>query len=87
MSLSLQLKDYRLVTAEILYRIPDHKSLLQSYIWQNMDLAPQFPELNRFLAFWQRELDGPIHSVRVAEAGRLIQPPAWRHVDHSIALH
>ena len=71
MSLAMQLADYRLTTAEILYRLPDHPGLLQSFVWQELDLAPEFPMLRRFLAFWQRELDGPVHSVRVATAGPL----------------
>ena len=73
MSLALQLKDYRLTTAEILYRLPDHPGILQSYIWQELDLAPRFPVLHRFLDFWHRELDGKVHSVRVASA-KLIKP-------------
>ena len=64
--LALQLKDYRLTTAEILYRLPDHPSMLQTFVWQEYDLAPEFPELNRFLAFWKREIEGPLHSVKVA---------------------
>jgi uncharacterized protein Usg len=55
---------YGLTTAHILYRRPDHRWLLQSYVWQNYDLFPQFPELRRFLAFWQNKLEGPLHSVR-----------------------
>ena len=65
MTLSLQLKDYRLTTAEILYRLPDHPAVLQSYIWQELDIAPAYPVLKRFLAFWEREIEGPLHSVRV----------------------
>ncbi len=49
-----QLRGYRLTTAEILYHLPDHPSLLQSYIWQEYDLAPEFPVLHRFLDFWTR---------------------------------
>lgn len=64
--LQLQLEGYRLATAEILYRLPDHPGLLQSYLWQDSDLAPRYPVLSRFLDFWTRELEGPIHSVRVA---------------------
>ena len=63
---SAQLDGYRLATAEILYRLPDHPDLLQSYIWQDYDLAPKYPVLSKFLDFWMRELEGPIHSVRVA---------------------
>lgn len=65
-ALKLQLQGYRLATAEILYHMPDHRELLQSYIWQDYDLAPSYPVLTKFLQFWARELEGPIHSVRVA---------------------
>ncbi|MDG1287140.1 MAG: hypothetical protein P8P30_06190 [Rickettsiales bacterium] len=67
------LTEYRLTTAEILYHLPDHPSLLQSYVWQEYDLLPEFPELKKFLDFWERELDGKLHSVTVA-ASELIQP-------------
>ncbi|MGE4480328.1 usg protein [Acidocella sp.] len=77
MSLALQMRDYRLTTAEILYHMPDHPGLLQSYVWQELDLAPQFPALHKFLDFWASNLDGKLHSVRVAQAG-LIAPPRWR---------
>ena len=49
--LELMLKDYRLTTAEILYHLPDHPSLLQTYVWQGLDIAPKFPVLHKFLAF------------------------------------
>ena len=59
-------KGYGLTPANILYGMPDHPALLQTYVWQDYDLAPHFPELRRFLEFWRRELAGPLHSVRVA---------------------
>ncbi len=68
MHLAKQLDGWRLTTAEILYHLPDHPTLLQSYVWQDMDMAPRYPSLRKFLAFWQRELEGPLHSVRVASA-------------------
>ena len=77
MSLAQQLKDYRLTTAEILYRLPDHPAVLQSYIWQDLDLAPAFPVLHRFLAFWQREIEGRLHSVRVGSLD-LVRAPSLR---------
>jgi uncharacterized protein Usg len=86
MSLALQLNDYRLTTAEILYRLPDHPEILQSYIWQDLDLAPRFPVLHRFLDFWHRELDGKVHSVRVASAS-VIKPPSYRNPGAYLRLH
>jgi uncharacterized protein Usg len=74
---NLKMQGYGLTTAEIHYRLPDHPCLLQTYIWQEYDLAPKFPALRGFLDFWERELDGALHSVRVAHQG-LIKPSEWR---------
>lgn len=68
-----QIEGYGLTTAEILYRMPDHPALLQSYVWQEYDLFPQFPELRKFLDFWTHKLDGALHTVMVAH-NRLIKP-------------
>ena len=78
MSLALQMRAYRLTTAEILYHMPDHPALLQSYIWQELDLAPQFPVLRKFLEFWEHNLDGKLHSVRVASVD-VITSGNWRN--------
>ncbi|MCF4125606.1 usg protein [Methylobacterium sp. SyP6R] len=81
-----QIEGYGLTTAHILYRIPDHPGVLQTYVWQDYDLAPRFPVLNGFLDFWKRELDGPLHSVRVAHS-HLIKPAEFRAVNGVLTLH
>lgn len=81
-----QLSGYGLTTAKILYRIPDYPNLLQTFVWQEYDLAPRFPELLSFLDFWKRELDGPVHSVIVAHA-RLLRPAEIVNVDGVLTLH
>jgi len=84
--LQRQLQGYRLTTAEILYHLPDHPRVLQSYIWQELDIAPRFPVLHKFLDFWTREIEGKLHSVRVASVG-LISPAQVRHTEHLMYLH
>ena len=81
-----QLEGFSLTTAEIIYRLPDHPVLLQSYVWQDYDLAPRFPALRKFLAFWRETLDGPLHSVRVAHTS-LIKPAEIRSVCAEMLLH
>ena len=81
-----QLEGWSLATAEILYRMPDAQNVLQSFIWQKYDLAPKFPELRKFLDFWEKELDGPIHSVRLAHA-QLLRPAEVKLVGSEITLH
>jgi uncharacterized protein Usg len=85
-NLHLQLKSYRLTTAEILYHLPDHPGLLQSFIWQQLDIAPEFPVLSRFLDFWVRNIEGRMHSVKVAHAG-IITPGEFRVADGELRLH
>lgn len=63
--LELQLRGYRLATAEITYWLPDHPSILQTFVWQHYDLAPKFPELQKFLAFWNAHIEGKLFRVTV----------------------
>ena len=77
---------YGLTTAQILYRRPDHQWLLQTFVWQNYDLFPKFPELQRFLAFWVEKLEGPLHSVMVAHS-RLIKPAELKAIDGEFRLN
>ena len=67
-----QLQNRLLTTAEIFYYYPDYPALLQTYLWQDYDQAPQFPLFNKFMLFWQRELDGKLHSVRLSSAGVIV---------------
>lgn len=80
------LEGYRLVTAEILYRMPDHLDVLQTFVWQDYDLEPRYPTLSKFLAFWEKNLDGPLHSVRVATK-RVITPAEFPYADYMVTLH
>jgi len=82
----LQVMGYRLTTAEIIYHLPDHPALLQSFIWQKFDLAPDYPELQRFLEFWSRSIEGKLHSVNVKQSSRST-PNRFRHVKHVVSLH
>ena len=84
--MELMLKGYGLTTAQILYRMPDHQGILQTFIWQHYDLAPKFPALYGFLDFWREKLDGPLHSVSYTHK-RLIAPNEWRNVSGELMLH
>lgn len=66
------LKDYRLTTAELIYHLPDHPVLLQTYVWQEFDLPPEFPKLHEFINFWTKSIEGQLHSIRVMYANALV---------------
>ncbi len=81
-----QLRGYGLTTARILYRLPDYPALLQSYVWQDYDVAPDFPVLHGFLEFWREKLDGPLHSVQIAHSS-LIRPAELKLATSEFALN
>ncbi|QYJ00116.1 usg protein [Thalassovita mediterranea] len=81
-----RLKGGGLLTAEVLYYRPDYPSLLQSFVWQTVDIAPKFPRLAGFLDRWRREIDAVIHSVNIAHSD-LLKPAEVRLVGDSLKLH
>jgi len=83
--LEMRLQGYGLTTAKLLYHMPDHPHLLQTFIWQHYDLEPQFPHLHQFIDFWHEKIDGPLHSV-VYTHQRLISPGEWRNVTGELVL-
>lgn len=85
-SFTSMMSGYSLTTAEILYRLPDHPALIQSYIWQDYDQHPRFPKLTGFLEFWTRELEGKLFKVLVAHT-QLIRPAELRLIGAEVRLH
>jgi len=71
---------YGLTTAEIVYRRPDRHWLLQTYVWQDYDMFPNFPALKDFLAFGKKSLEGPLFAVTVVHS-KLIKPAELHAVD------
>ncbi|TDL83572.1 aspartate-semialdehyde dehydrogenase [Palleronia sediminis] len=82
----LMLKGYGLTTAELFYRMPDYRNVLNSYIWQDYDLAPDHDRLLNFVSFWKREIEGELHSVRFTHR-KLIAPGEWRQIAGEFPVH
>ena len=81
-----QLRGKRLTTAEVLFYMPDHPALLQSFLWQTLDEAPDFPRIQKFLIFWREQIDAVIHSVQISSAQQ-IGPGRLRPVHWEAKLH
>ncbi|AZV78217.1 aspartate-semialdehyde dehydrogenase [Parasedimentitalea marina] len=82
----LMLKGYGLTTAEFTYHMPDHVHVLNTYVWQDYDIMPDHPKLFEFIEFWQREIEGPLHSVRFCHR-KMLSSGQWRHVKGILTLH
>ncbi len=84
--IELLMTNHHLTTAEILYYMPDHPSLIQSFIWQQYDTAPHYPALKKFLDYWARNIDARLHSVAVASREALT-PAEFRYAAVSYRIH
>jgi uncharacterized protein Usg len=79
-------RDARLVTVLILYHLPDHRSLLNEFVWQTQDVAPRYPRVGAFLDHWRREIEAVIREVLVGHAEPL-QPARIRAAQHHFRWH
>ena len=82
----LMLEGYGLTTAELFYGMPDYPSVLNSFIWQEYDLAPDHPRLFEFIDFWKSEIEGPLRSVRFTHR-KLISAGEYRNVTGEFTVH
>lgn len=78
-AVTLLLRGYGLTTAEMTYRLPDYRNVLNTFVWQDYDLAPDYPRLFRFIEYWQDSIEGPLHCVRFTHRKQL-GPSEWRQV-------
>ncbi len=77
---------YSLVTVNVIYFLPDQKSLVNEFMWQTLDLRPKYPRVERFLDFWRREIDAVIKEVELCDSQKLI-PRYFKNVDASFKLN
>lgn len=82
----LMLKGYGLTTAEFYYHMPDYAHVINTFVWQDYDLAPDHPKLFKFIEFWQDEIEGPLHSVQFIHR-KMISPGEWRQVTGEFYLN
>lgn len=82
----LMLKGYGLTTAEIFYHMPDYSHVLNTFIWQDYDIAPDHPRLFEFIDFWKAEIEGALHSVRFTHR-RMLASGEWRQIVGEFPIH
>ena len=82
----LMLRGYGLTTAQLYYRMPDFKNVLNTFVWQEYDLAPDHPKLFEFIEFWQDSIEGPLHSVQYTHR-KLLSSGEWRQVVGEFTIH
>jgi len=75
-----------LATLDITYRMPDHLDLVQAFLYQVFDMSPEFPRARKYLDFWEKNLDGPLHSVKIYST-RYNPDGEIRYASYTATLH
>ena len=57
-----------LTTIKVTYFLPDYKSILQEFVFQQYDILPEYPKLNKFIRFWRKNIEAEIHRVDFSSA-------------------
>jgi len=40
--------------------MPDYLNIVNEFIWQTKDQKPDYPRIEQFLDYWDKNIDGPI---------------------------
>jgi uncharacterized protein Usg len=83
---SLWDRGYRLCFAEIEVADADQPDSARLLLWQDIDLAPDFPNLVAFLDDWRSRHPGTISSVKVATFDD-VMPDMLELRGRSLAIH
>jgi len=63
--------------------MPDHKSLVQEFIWQTMDIPPELPRIHKFLSYWHDHIEATIAEIYVSYSHQ----NSYKSVDFTMTLH
>ena len=54
------IKKWTTASVQVVYYIPDYLNLINEFIWQTRDQQPDYPRINQFLDYWDKNIDGPV---------------------------
>jgi len=46
--------------------MPDYNNLLQEFMWQFLDVVPEYPRTHHFLNYWKDNIEAVIHTVEIS---------------------
>lgn len=72
-----------LVTLDIFYYMPDHSSIINEFVWQTEDIAPEYQRVHKFLLHWQKNIDAVIQEILMCDT----RTRKWRTVELDLKLN
>ena len=57
------IKKRTIASVQVIYYLPDYENILNEFIWQTEDISPEFPRIDKFIKYWDKNIEGPIDSI------------------------
>ena len=77
------IKKWTTASVQVVYYIPDYLSLVNEFIWQTRDQLPDYPRIEKFLNYCDKNIDGPIKEVYIHAHDEV----KIRHVDRRLKFN
>ena len=77
------IKKWTVASVQVVYYIPDYLHIVNEFVWQTDDQIPDYPRIERFLEYWDKNIDGPIKEVYIYDHGI----SKVRHVDRRFKIN
>ena len=52
----------------MIYYLPDYDHILQEFVFQQYDIVPEYPKLDKFVKFWRINIEARIHRIDFSSA-------------------
>ena len=62
--------------------MPDYNNILQEFMWQFLDVVPEYPRVHHFLDHWHHNIEAVIETVEVSH-GRAKEAGARQRVQRT----
>ena len=66
----VKLDKWELTTIQVYYYIPDYEHIVNLFMFQDDDVPPKYPRMQRFVKYWEENLIAKIESIKISSANQ-----------------
>ena len=66
----VKLDKWELTTIQVYYYIPDYEHIVNLFMFQDDDVPPKYPRMQRFVQYWEENIIAKIESIKISSANQ-----------------
>ena len=79
------IKKRTIASVQVIYYLPDYENILNEFIWQTEDISPEYPRIDKFIKYWDKNIEGRIKDIFVYDHNQGISN--LRHVNKKFIIN